>query len=188
MTWKVRALIAIGFGVVSSLACADAARITYYDIFGSTPAELRRELDTKGPVDKFGVRGHGLTNWFVAWNFHYVPAAGGCRFSEIVVTVTGEMVMPRWQAGERGSNALARKWQAYLPALRLHEDGHYAHGIRAAEEIEALGRGFYLAESCSRIGQVFNDRAHAILDKYRTADINYDADNGHGRTQGAVFP
>lgn len=188
MTWKVRALIAIAFCFAGSLAVADAVRIVYYDVSGSTAGELRRDINAKGPVSKRGGRVDGHTDWYVRWNFRYVPTTVGCRFSQFAVTVTGEMILPRWQAGERGSDALAMKWQAYRSALRVHEDGHYTHGMRAADEINALGQGFHLSESCSRIGQAFNERANAILDKYRAADIQYDADTRHGRTQGTVFP
>jgi hypothetical protein len=30
--------------------------------------------------------------------------------------------------------------------------------------------------------------AHAVLEKYRQVDVEYDEQTGHGATQGAVFP
>ena len=190
LEWRmnVRALAAMGCVIASSLAAADPAKITYYDIYGSSGRELRRELDAKGPVSKAGVRGDGIAYWSVNWNFRYVPSSGGCRFSEITVTVTGDIILPRWEPGEIRSDGLAKKWRAYLSALLKHEYGHYNHGMRAGEEIRSLGQTFRVTGDCSRIGQDFNDRAALILEKYRAMDGKYDIDTGHGRTQGAVFP
>lgn len=183
-----RLIAAIGLGFATSIACADEAEVVYYDIVGNNAKELRRELGAKGPIGENGTTVDGHTNWHVRWNFRYAPTAEGCRFTEFVVNVTGEIVLPRWAAGEKASNALAKKWQSYVVALRVHEDGHYTHGVRAADEVKALGQSFRVSGSCSTIGQLFNDRAESILNKFRAADATYDADTDHGRTQGARFP
>jgi predicted secreted Zn-dependent protease len=81
-----------------------------------------------------------------------------------------------------------KKWDSYQAALRRHEDGHYAHGLAAEREIEALGRSFHVAGACSTIAKAFNDEAGSIIAKYQALDANYDLETDHGENQGATFP
>jgi predicted secreted Zn-dependent protease len=104
------------------------------------------------------------------------------------VVVKGTMTLPRWTQEASASAALAMKWRSFATALRLHEEGHYAHGLKAGEEIEALGRYFRVAGSCATIEEAFRAQARAIIDKYRAADVAYDAETRHGKTQGVRFP
>jgi predicted secreted Zn-dependent protease len=175
-------------GATFSFAHADAARLVYYNIVGSSASELRHQLDSNRPLDKDGKRFDGHTDWRVTWTYRYEPAAEGCRFTEIHATVDGTIVLPRWTDGDHASNSLGRKWQAYAAALRVHEDGHYAHGVAAAKAIEDLGQAFHVPGNCSTIADAFNGRANAIVEQYKGMDATYDADTHHGQTQGAEFP
>jgi predicted secreted Zn-dependent protease len=167
---------------------ADDAEIVYYEVVGNSASELRQQLNTKGPIGEGGKRVDGHTDWHVAWTYQYVPAADGCKFTELGITLTATITLPRWAADDEASNALLKKWQSYIAALRVHEDGHYSHGVRAAEEIKSLGQSLHTPEGCSTFAKHFNDQAASILEKYKVADAAYDADTKHGRTQGAVFP
>jgi predicted secreted Zn-dependent protease len=169
------------------LAHSDDAEIRYYDVFGTTGKEIRREINLKGPIGKRGKPVDGRTQWHVGWKYRYSPSAGGCQFTRIEVTLTGVITLPRW-ANERPTGTLTDQWRRYLAALRRHEDGHYANGRRAAEEIEALGRSFRIADRCSAIAQAFKEQAHSIMEKYNAADRAYDLETRHGRTEGVKFP
>jgi predicted secreted Zn-dependent protease len=182
------ALVALTMSAASFVVFANPAEIVYYDIVGDSAKQLRHELDTKGPIDDGGKRVDGHTKWYVAWNFRYAPSSGGCAFTQFEVTVKGTVTLPRWVGSKRSSNSLSRKWQSYIAALRLHEDGHYAHGVQAAQDITALGQSFRVSDSCSTIAKTFNDRANAILEQYKAADAAYDSDTKHGEKQGAIFP
>lgn len=171
-----------------SVAYANDAKLIYYDIVGNNATDLRRELDANGPFDEDGKRYDGHTEWRVTWTYSDVPTEEGCKFTEIGVSVDGTIALPRWVGGEDASNALSRKWQNFLAALRLHEDGHYALGVRAAKEIEDLGQSFHVSGNCSTIGKAFNDQAGSILEKYKAMNALYDHDTNHGQTQGAEFP
>lgn len=179
---------AVLIGTTSCVAYANDALLVYYDIVGKSANDLRHELDTKGPLDKDGKRFDALTQWHVAWTYRYVSTTEGCKFIEIRTSVDGTTTLPRWVDGDSASNSLIRKWQSYMAALRLHEDGHYAHGVGAAKEIEDLGQSFHVSDNCSAIGKAFNDQADSILEKYKAMDATYDHDTNHGQTQGARFP
>jgi predicted secreted Zn-dependent protease len=183
-----RALAVAGLAIWIQMAHADDAEIVYYDVVGNSAAELRDQMNSKGPIGEGGKRHDGHTDWKVTWSYRYAPAVDGCRFTEFETTVSAIMTLPRWAAGDNASTALLKKWQSYIASLRVHEDGHYSHGVEAADEIKSLGLSFNPPDGCSIFAKAFNDKAAAIIDKYKAADAAYDADTKHGRTQGVIFP
>jgi predicted secreted Zn-dependent protease len=184
--WRLLAVSCFALG--SSVVHADEAEIVYYDVVGNSARELRHEMDAKGPLGEDGKRFDGHTDWHVTWSYRYAPAADGCRFTELGVTVTATITLPRWTAADEASNKLVEKWQKYLSALRVHENGHYAHGVSAAEEIRALPQSIRASDNCSTLAMQFDSQAASILEKFKAADAAYDTDTKHGRTQGAAFP
>ncbi|MEO6829231.1 MAG: DUF922 domain-containing protein [Acidobacteriaceae bacterium] len=182
---QIAALVVLA--VTWSVACADDARIVYYDVTGDSAGELRQDLNNKGPLDH-GKRFDANTLWHVTWKYLYVPVGNGCKFTQMSTSLDGTIELPRWDHTGFVPGPLRRDWKRYLAALRVHEDGHYAHGVAARNEIQALGQSFQIAGSCTTIAKTFNDLAASILDKYGAMDQKYDHDTGHGKTQGAIFP
>ena len=174
--------------VASRAGYADEASIVYYDVTGHSARQVRHELDTKGPLDRSGERFDGFTSWRVSWTYRYMPDGNGCKFTTMSATVAGTIVLPRWEQEDHASASVGKKWDRYLVALRSHEDGHYAHGIAARDEIENLGKSFRVPGPCTTIAKAFDDRANAISARYNRLDIQYDQETDHGETQGAVFP
>ena len=174
--------------MVWTSAHAGDARLVYYDVAGSSASKLREAMNMAGPLDESGKRFDGRTTWWVAWNFRYASDGGQCKFTSMSTSLDATIVLPRWVHGDRASRSLERKWDSYQAALRRHEDGHYAHGLAAEREIEALGRSFRVAGACSTIARAFNDEAGSIIAKYQALDAKYDLDTDHGENQGATFP
>lgn len=183
--WQVAAMVALS--ITWTAACAGEARLVYYDVVGKSAAALRHEMSDKGPLDG-GKRFDAYTQWHVKWTFRYAPVGHGCRLTTIDTSLDGTIEFPRWQHGDDASPSLVEKWEKYLTALRTHEDGHYAHGVAAENEIEALGQSFQIAGSCNKIAQAFNDQATAISARYAAMDVTYDRATDHGKSQGATFP
>jgi predicted secreted Zn-dependent protease len=186
-----RFIRACAFGVALSAsfalptAAAQEVAVVHYDVAGATVEELHASLGQRGPwVD--GTRFHAHTKWNVTWTYRYAPGVRGCGFSRFDVRIDAEMTLPRWQGRTGAPTALVERWDRYLAALRAHEYGHYAHGLEAAREIEALGSGFQVG-SCARIETDFNARAMEIIAKFNQRDLAYDRDSGHGRSQGASW-
>lgn len=173
--------------LVASVAHAEDARIAYYDVAGSSAKALRQQMDAKGPLDG-GKRFDAHTEWDIKWNYRYRPTASGCELTGVNVSLSGTILLPRWVDSNDASSALVEKWNRYLAALRLHEEGHYAHGVGAAREIEALAKSFHGSGDCPAMTSEFNDRAQSIIARYKALDVAYDRETDHGRTQGARFP
>lgn len=183
-----RAISVIAMTMITAITHASELRTVYYDVVGTSARELRRELNAKGPLDKHGKKVSGLTRWKISWKFHKAAKAGSCEFTEFKATLDGTITMPRWVVTQSVPKPLMDSWQRFLTALLVHEQGHYSNGFRAAEEVRALGRGFRVPGDCSTIATEFNERATAIIDKYRIADDEYDRRTQSGRTQGVKFP
>lgn len=179
----VMAVLVIGW----TAASAGDARLVYYDVAGHSARELRDDLNNKGPLDH-GKRFDAHTAWRVTWTFLYAPEGNGCKVTKVNASLDGTIELPRWQHRGDASPTLVGKWERYLAALRVHEDGHYAHGVAAEREIDALGQSFRITGSCTAMAKAFNDEANAIVARYAAMDATYDRDTDHGRSQGAVFP
>ncbi|MGH8235042.1 MAG: DUF922 domain-containing Zn-dependent protease [Rhodanobacteraceae bacterium] len=163
-------------------------RIKYYDVSGSTGREIRNQLDKLGPVGADGKRYDGYTRWRVNWNFQFAPKGGHCALRSFKTSVRTVMTLPRWEGSRNVSSRLAKKWNTYLAALRLHEDGHNHHGVEAAEAILKRFSEMQQAPDCEKLSHDLNAAARSILASYNQKDLIYDAKTHHGATQGAVFP
>jgi predicted secreted Zn-dependent protease len=183
-----RALSIAALAVAVPIARAANAEIVYYEVFGNSPDEIRRELNANGPFSDRGIKADGLTHWNVSWKFRYAPKGNNCEFTEFSSKLEGTITLPHWAASATASPVLITDWRRYIAALRLHEDGHYAHGSSAAAEIDLLGQSFRVSGNCSSITRTFNEQANGIIAKYQSADQDYDRETKLGQTQGAVFP
>jgi len=176
----------IAFAAATPAKAADV-RVVYYDISGNTAKALVHEMEVKGPLDKSGRRFPAYTKWRVSWVFRYEYSPASCKLTELTALVEGAMTLPHWVNGDSAPAALAKEWQNYVAALRVHENGHYAHGVEAANEIRALASSIQPAENCSVLSREVASQAQSILDKFRALDETYDRQTDHGQTQGAVL-
>jgi predicted secreted Zn-dependent protease len=170
-----------------SLTHANNLKVVYYDISARTGRGLIHEMGARGPLGQDGRRYPANTRWHVALHYLVQPIPGGCKLIDFTVTVEGTMTLPRWIDSNAAPRSLVRSWDAMAAAMRVHESGHYAHGIEAAREIGALREAFPRAADCRALDKEIDGNARAILDKYAALDAQYDRDTKHGQTQGAIL-
>ena len=155
------------------------SRINYYEIYGSTEGELRKQLNAIGPVDDKGQRNDASTKWFVNWNW---PGYGtdNCSLREAIIKVDVQVFFPHWTPVQAASPDLIAKWSRYTQVLALHEKGHVDNIIGNYMTVLAAIKGATCATA--------EAAAQAALVPIRQNDVNYDQATGHGATQGAIFP
>ena len=169
-------------------ARAADVRVVYYDIHGRSARDLFKEMEAKGPVDKSsGLRFPAYTEWRVSWDFRYESAPGICKLTGLDASVEGTTTLPHWVEGDAAPASLGKEWEDFVAALWVHESGHYAHGVEAADEIQALEGSTPPASDCQELTRQVTGRAESIVDKYRAIDAQYDRDTNHGQKQGAVL-
>lgn len=150
------------------------ATVQPYEVHGSTESELRAQLSAHGPggYDAF-------TKWYVRWNW---PGRGtaNCRLQEADVSYEVSVTFPHWTPTEQATPELVAKWNGYLYALALHENGHVNHVVSQFPiVVAAINNSTCLSAEAA---------AQAVLQQMRLFDSQYDANTDHGRTQGARFP
>ncbi len=97
-----------------------SVKTKYYAITGDTSAELKRQMNRKGPRGNWA-----RADWYVRWS-------GSCRLSLEI-----RYVYPKWKNKSQAPAALRKKWDRMMKALQKHEKQHGQHGINAAREIES---------------------------------------------------
>lgn len=150
------------------------ATVVPYDVTGSTASDIRTQLNAHGPGGY-----DAYTKWTVHWTW---PGQGTatCRLQDAQVTYEIEVTFPRWIPTEQATPELVLKWNGYLYALALHENGHVNNIVAHYPAIVAAIK----SSSCLSA----ENAAQTVLQQMRAYDSRYDAETDHGRTQGARFP
>jgi predicted secreted Zn-dependent protease len=150
------------------------ATVQSYEVSGSTASEIRTQLSAYGPGGY-----DAYTKWVVHWNW---PGQGTatCHLQEAEVTYEITVTFPRWTPTEQATPELVSKWNGYLYALALHENGHVTNVV---SHIPALMAAIKASTCLSAEGA-----AQAVLQQIRQFDTQYDNQTDHGHTQGARFP
>ena len=187
--------------VIVTAACASAPRnpvldkypagvsgrttVLYYDIHGSTFAQLRADMRRLGPkVD--GTSFVGETRSPMRWSWRTEPlGAGSCSIRDVTVAVNAQITLPRWTPPADTEPGLATEWARFVTALETHEAGHKDISAKAGREIVDRLRG--LSGSCSQLATRANDLARVIVERASEQQRIYDATTRHGLTQGTAF-
>lgn len=176
--------------VVGSVASAGVVRArsetTYYDVRGKSREDLAAALRRNGPNIR-GSRFFGLTEWQVSVEYRPADEAERCAISDLTVHIAVETHLPRWTPSAEASKNLHGAWDHFVAALDEHERGHRVLAEEAAEAIRhELAR--VQAAACDQLDPLAQRAMTAVMSTYESRNLAYDAETGHGRTQGAVWP
>lgn len=171
-----------------SFADRNEFMIDYFDVHGATSRELDAQIAANGPVGENGLRSDGYTHWHIDWRFAMTSDATGCTASDVEVNVDIRMILPRWNAPRSADRALIERWNRYLAALRVHEDGHRDRADAAAADVRRALRREHGARDCRALENRLNSLANARLDRLRAEQAAYDRETESGRKQGVRRP
>lgn len=149
-----------------------------YVVRGEAGPEVRKQLNRKGP------QGYdAYTSWNILWNFTYRKKGGKCVMQSVATRVDIRHTMPRL---ETGSSELKKSFNKYLESLQVHEDGHAEIGRDVARRIDQGIKG--LSDlTCEKLGVRANALGYKIIKEGNALDLKYDAETGHGQSQGAIW-
>jgi len=184
-------LLVGGFLTLSSNAMAEPELrmdYEYYEIYGETAEALRQAMKVQGIVWKDGNTYDAFTSWNVSWAFERRFGREGCTIESVRTVVKVTQRFPKWKDISYALPDLQDKWNAYIKALKEHEDGHKDIAVQAAREIESSLPNLGASPSCEDLTIRANGLAMEILEKYKNLEEAYDEATRFGETQGAVFP
>jgi predicted secreted Zn-dependent protease len=155
------------------------ATMQYYDLTGTSVAQLRASMDAQGPVDSSGRRNDAFTTWNIDWTWP-LTGDGACILSGATITDTITVTFPRWLPTTAAPASLIVRWNTYESALVTHESGHVSFVVATAADVLAAIKGATCATA--------EAAAQAVVTRIRQHDVDYDTETDHGATQGARFP
>lgn len=171
---------------------ADVGRVerhietVYYDVEGTTVAELAEALQRLGPQTE-GQRFYGLTQWQLNAEYQWVESSGGCAIENPVVRVAVTMTLPRWTPPRGTPGELVGAWNRFARALEQHEHEHRRLAEEAAEAIRWELATLRLP-NCTHAESRAQQRVADIVQDYNRRNARYDEQTRHGITEGAVWP
>jgi len=164
----------------------DSIDYSYYEVQVFDGPSLGTQVRAASPIREGGQVSFGNTRWNVRWDLRWnSEASGRCRLTSVIVTLRSRMLLPQLRGASARQTAA---FERFMAALRLHENGHYAHGQRAAREIERNLLALPPAASCATLEAQANESGRRSIARHADLDIQYDRETSHGRTQGAYLP
>lgn len=148
-------------------------RLESYAVAGRTLAEVRRAIETRGPVAEDGRRFHGLTTW--RYRFNYAQdGRGRCEPRTAVVSVEIAVTLPELARPELLDPRDRRSWDDYVARLALHEREHVRLVLRGRDQLEQTLRR---SRSCADLAPTARRVSAAI----EAENLDFDRRTGHGQ-------
>jgi predicted secreted Zn-dependent protease len=154
-------------------------RFNYYDVQGG---DYRSVLGSMMSGRQFAAK----TDWLLSYQYKPRMDAGACKVESVTTKLELSMTLPRWSPPPGAPGDLIGRWERFMSALRVHEDGH----AQDARDLESAAKRALLALSspnCGALDSAMRARFGQLLEQGRARDRDYDQQTGHGKTQGAVF-
>jgi predicted secreted Zn-dependent protease len=132
--------------------------------------------------------GHqGTASWNMSYTYRTRTAPGsGCAVDSVATKLDLKVRLPRWSPPAGASPDLSTRWERYMDALRVHENGHLQTGRDLESNFKRAASGIVTAD-CGALGTALRASFDSLLRQANQRDKDYDAQTGHGATQGAVF-
>ncbi|HEX8958098.1 MAG TPA: DUF922 domain-containing protein [Burkholderiaceae bacterium] len=174
-------------------ACANVqADLEYrtYHAYAERGKSLYQVLASATPFHGDGRPFLGNTRRDIHWQLQWRDTgresgsgSGVCRVTEVHVTLHTTITLPQLAGVDSERQA---EYMRFYSALRIHEYGHYRIEQEMASEIDRALASLPDAD-CSAIESAANARGKEIVGRYNLREQQYDADTGHGKTQGAYL-
>lgn len=156
---------------LAALAClahqpAAAETITsktfaYFSVGGRTAAELDEELSKRGPLMRHnGSRHPGATKIKWGGSVTYVRRGSRCAVGEAKVTLSTQIILPRWKNRKHATPSLALIWDTLASDIKRHEERHAEIARHHARALERTLKTLRPEADCERM-QARVDRATA---------------------------
>lgn len=159
------------------------AKVSFYDVEGNSPEELRREMDLKGPKDDLGRTRDAFTRWKISWS--WPTEDGEPKIKEVEIKTDITVLLPR--PASNLTKDVKIKWDNYIRAIIHHESKH----VRIAADNAYLVRKEILKTLKSDPNLSYagaNRVGKEVLSKIRSLDTSLDKETNSGKEEGVIWP
>lgn len=160
----------------------------YYDINGTSVAELRNMMKQKGTKWNDGKIYAALTTWDLRPRYGIKSDNGKYSIQSVKTDVAIVYHLPSWTAVTTAPEQMAIQWNTYVDHLKKHESGHKDLAVKAAAEINETLASFSSYNSRSELDKEVSRLVKASLKRLRELQDDYDIETRHGETQGVALP
>jgi predicted secreted Zn-dependent protease len=185
-------LLAISFGTAFLVNAEDvelSRKWKLYQINGHNQSELRRELNSRGPVNPdSGKRFDARTDWKLGWEYKYEMKQGKYRLSSHSIRIAATIHFPEWADMKTGNPQTQRLWLVYIHNLKRHEMGHVELAQRAGKVLSDRLSQLGTFNSRLEIEEAIKKKAKEVTRIHKALHQDYDRRTNHGKVQGARFP
>ena len=142
----------------------------YFSVGGRTAAELDEELSKRGPMMKHsGSRHPGATKIKWGGSVTYVRRGERCAVGEAKVTLSTQIILPRWKNRKRATASLTLIWDTLSADIKRHEERHAEIARNHARALERTLKQLRPEADCERM-QARVDRVTADAVSKHDAD------------------
>lgn len=171
-------LIACGLFValasVPTWAASLSKSYSYFDIGGRTVPDIERELERRGPkLNSTGRRHPGATRMEFKTRLGYAERKGRCAVVSVEVSVSAEMILPRWRSG--GADADTRNvWSALSADIKRHEESHVEIARNHARMLEQTLKGLRPGRTCEQMQARVQQTTDRVLEQHDFEQERFD--------------
>jgi predicted secreted Zn-dependent protease len=197
---SMRLIAAIAFAFIMATTCGAAEpqggravsdddaivideRTSFYVLDAAGVVELRRQLDARGPLTRFGHPAAALTRHDIVIEYVLSRSGSACELTDAKVRAEIDMHIPKWQPKRTPAVELSEQWQRLETALREHEAGHRDNGIWATRELLHRLRQIPAAVDCKTLSRDAIRVRTTLVAELRAVEDAYDLRTDFSKTQ-----
>src|SRR5262245_14541218 len=148
---------------VTAAPAQDSLIITtnFFTVSGGNERELRRSINQSRPW-KDRREGDATTDWKIEWTFRVTSSETGCQLHSFATKTVITMSLPKCPPRAPAAEALTQRWESYLTALKIHEEGHKQIALAAAAEIQRRVKRLKPEPTCEVLSTLLNSTAKSV--------------------------
>ncbi len=156
----------------------------FYALSGKTPRELSAAMNASGLSDSIdGGAAAAVTAGAIDLSYSLKNEAGACRLASAHVSVRVVETLPKWAAPTGAPAKTAAWWAKASAAISAHENGHKARWISAGQDALTFLKEMQPLPGCAAMDQAVRAEADAANTAALQAQVAWDKDTAHGKTQ-----
>ncbi|MHB8122130.1 MAG: DUF922 domain-containing protein [Desulfuromonadaceae bacterium] len=163
-------------------------KYNFYDIKGSSIAELKQQMKRGGTKWNDGKVYAALTTWDIQYDYEIIEKNGRYSIKSVATDISVVYILPnRVTAATDAPDLHAGEWGKFMDHLKEHEYGHKDISVKTAAEINEALASMGSTSSKADLDKAAKLLVEAKFKQLKKLQIAYDEETQHGITQGAIL-